>query len=177
MIHTFEKSLLVLGGARSGKSRFAQAQAEAQVEASPGRLVYIATAEALDAEMEERIARHRDDRGPCWQTVEAPLELAAAIAAESRPDRVLLVDCLTLWASNLMVAERDVFPAIAELTAAISEAPGKIILVSNEIGLGIVPENALARRFRDVAGEINQAAAACVDSAILMVAGLPITLK
>lgn len=165
--------LLVLGGARSGKSRYAQAQAEAL----PGQLVYIATAEALDAEMEDRIARHRDDRGPRWKTVEAPLDLAEAIAAQSGSDSVLLVDCLTLWASNLMLVERDVAAAISGLLAVMSDAPGKIILVSNEVGLGVVPDNALARRFRDVAGEINQAVAACVDSAVLVTAGLPIVLK
>lgn len=165
--------LLVLGGARSGKSRYAQAQAEAL----PGKLVYIATAEALDAEMEDRIARHRGDRGPRWNTVEAPLDLAEAIAAQSASDIVLLVDCLTLWASNLILAERDVSAAISGLIAAMADAPGKIILVSNEVGLGVVPDNALARRFRDIAGEINQAVAACVDSAVLMTAGLPIILK
>lgn len=172
MSNTFSH-LLVLGGTRSGKSRYAQAQAEAL----PGRLVYIATAEALDAEMEDRIARHRDDRGPRWNTVEAPLDLAEAIAAQSASDHVLLVDCLTLWASNLMLAERNVSTAISGLIAAMADAPGKIILVSNEVGLGVVPDNALARRFRDVAGEINQAVAACVDRAVLVAAGLPLILK
>jgi adenosylcobinamide kinase / adenosylcobinamide-phosphate guanylyltransferase len=165
--------LLVLGGTRSGKSRYAQAQAEAL----PGQLVYIATAEALDAEMEDRIARHRDDRGSRWKTVEAPLDLAEAIVAQSGPDSVVLVDCLTLWASNLMLAERDIPVAIFELLAAMAEVPGKIILVSNEVGLGVVPDNALARRFRDVAGEINQAMAACVDRTVLVTAGLPLILK
>lgn len=173
MIHDFKTSLLVLGGARSGKSRFAQVQAEAL----PGELVYIATAQALDAEMADRIARHRGERGPRWRTVEAPLELAAAIAAESRADAVVLVDCLTLWASNLMFAAKDITLAINDLTSAIAAAPGKIILVANEIGLGVVPDNALARRFRDVAGDINQAVAACVDAAVLVTAGLPLVLK
>lgn len=172
MIKTFSH-LLVLGGARSGKSRFAQVQAEAL----PGRLVYIATAEALDAEMEDRIARHRDDRGSRWDTVEAPLDLAEALTAQSRPDSVVLVDCLTLWASNLMLAERNVAAAISGLLFAIAGAPGRIILVSNEVGLGVVPDNALARRFRDIAGEINQAVAASVDSAVLVTAGLPIILR
>lgn len=173
MIHNFAQSLLVLGGARSGKSRFAQAQAEAL----PGQLVYIATAQAFDAEMADRIARHRAVRGPRWRTVDAPLALAGAILAESRPDSVVLVDCLTLWASNLLLGEEDVAAAIAGLTDAIANAPGKIILVTNEVGLGIVPDNALARRFRDIAGDINQAVAACVDSAIFVAAGLPMVLK
>lgn len=173
MIHNFDQSLIVLGGARSGKSRFAQTQAEAL----PGELVYIATAQAFDAEMEDRIARHRAVRGPRWRTVDAPLALAGAILAESRPDSVVLVDCLTLWASNLLLCEEDVAAAIAGLTAAIANAPGKIIFVTNEVGLGIVPDNALARRFRDIAGDINQAVAACVDSAIFVAAGLPMVLK
>ncbi|MFZ2994773.1 bifunctional adenosylcobinamide kinase/adenosylcobinamide-phosphate guanylyltransferase [Sphingobium sp.] len=173
MIHKFEKSLLVLGGARSGKSRFAQAQAESL----PGDLIYIATAQAFDSEMEDRIARHRAVRGPRWRTVDAPLALADAIMAHGSPDTVLLVDCLTLWASNLVLREQDVGAAIAGVTRAIAQAPGTIILVTNEVGLGIVPDNALARRFRDVAGDINQAVAAIIDSAVFVAAGLPIILK
>ncbi|WP_088183429.1 bifunctional adenosylcobinamide kinase/adenosylcobinamide-phosphate guanylyltransferase [Sphingobium sp. Z007] len=173
MIHPFDHSQLVLGGARSGKSRFAQTQAEAL----PGELVYIATAQAFDAEMGDRIARHRAVRGPRWRTVDAPLALAAAILAESRPGNVILVDCLTLWASNLLLGEQDAAAALSELTTAIAQAPGKVILVTNEVGLGIVPDNALARRFRDIAGDINQAMAACVDSAIFIAAGLPMVLK
>lgn len=168
-----EKSLLVLGGARSGKSRYAQAQAEA----SSDDLVYVATAQALDTEMADRIARHRADRGPRWRTVDAPLDLPGIIRADSRADTLLLVDCLTLWASNLMFAERPIEAAVAALRTAIAEAPGRLIFVSNEVGLGIVPDNALARRFRDVAGEINQGVAAAVDRAVLIVAGLPLLLK
>lgn len=173
MSHEFEKSLLVLGGARSGKSGFAQAQAESL----SGELIYVATAQALDAEMEDRIARHRDDRGSRWRTVEAPLNLAAAIACESRPNAVLLIDCLTLWASNLMFAECHIQREVEAVTSAIVASPGKIILVSNEVGLGIVPDNALARRFRDAAGEINQAVAQAVDKVIFVAAGLPLVLK
>jgi adenosylcobinamide kinase/adenosylcobinamide-phosphate guanylyltransferase len=173
MIHKFEKSLLVLGGARSGKSRFAQAQAEAL----SGDLIYLATAQAFDSEMEERIARHRATRGPRWRTIDAPIALAAAITDHSRPDAVILVDCLTLWASNLLLGEEDAATAITALTSAIAHAPGRIILVTNEVGLGIVPDNPLARRFRDMAGDINQAVAACVDSAIFVAAGLPMVLK
>jgi adenosylcobinamide kinase/adenosylcobinamide-phosphate guanylyltransferase len=166
-------TLLVLGGARSGKSRFAQARAEAE----EGALVYIATGQAFDTEMAERIERHRADRGPRWRTVEAPLALAGAIAAEARPGQVVLVDCLTLWASHLMLGEQDIEAETKHLAEAIWAARGPLILVSNEVGLGIVPENALARRFRDVAGRINQAVAEIVAEAVFVAAGLPLRLK
>ena len=166
-------TLLVLGGARSGKSRFAQARAEAE----EGALVYIATGQAFDTEMAERIERHRADRGPRWRTVEAPLALAGAIAAEARPGQVVLVDCLTLWASHLMLGEQDIEAETKRLAEAIRAARGPLILVSNEVGLGIVPENALARRFRDVAGRINQAVAEIVAEAVFDAAGLPLRLK
>lgn len=165
--------LLVLGGARSGKSRYAQGRAEALA----GELIYLASAQAFDDEMRERIALHRADRGPRWSTVEAPLELAEAITVYSTPETVVLVDCLTLWASNLMLAERDTVAATQGLAHAVLSARGPVILVANEVGLGIVPDNALARRFRDVAGRINQEMAGVVDSAIFIAAGLPIILK
>lgn len=168
----FGKSLLVLGGARSGKSRYAQAQAEAV----PGELVYIATAQAFDDEMTGKIARHRADRGTRWQTVEAPVDLPEAIAAADGA-AVILVDCLTLWASNLLLTEADADAATDALVAAIAASASPIILVSNEVGLGIVPANDLARRFRDVAGDINQRVGACVDTVRLMVAGFGLTLK
>lgn len=166
-------SLLILGGARSGKSRHAQSRAEAL----DGDLVYIATGQAFDAEMTDRIARHRADRGPRWTTIETPLDLAATILREGRPGRVLLVDCLTLWASNLMLAERDHRIETGNLVSAIASVRADLILVANEVGLGIVPGNALARRFRDVAGTINQAVAQIVDEACFVAAGLPIRLK
>ncbi|WP_019831532.1 bifunctional adenosylcobinamide kinase/adenosylcobinamide-phosphate guanylyltransferase [Sphingomonas sp. PR090111-T3T-6A] len=166
-------TLLVLGGARSGKSRFAQMRAEAE----DGALVYVATGQAFDTEMAERIDRHRADRGPRWRTVEAPLALAEAIAAEARPGQVVLVDCLTLWASNLMLGGHDIEAETERLAGAIRSARGPLILVSNEVGLGIVPENALARRFRDVAGRINQAVAGVVAEAVFVAAGLPLRLK
>lgn len=165
--------LLVLGGARSGKSRYAQMRAEAL----GGELGFVATAEPSDAEMAERIARHRADRGGRWSTVEAPVELAATIRRESDPDRVLLVDCLTLWTSNLLLAGRDIPAATAELVEAIAAATGPLILVSNEVGLGIVPDNELARRFRDEAGRVNQAIATCADEVMFVAAGLPLKLK
>ncbi|RJF90711.1 bifunctional adenosylcobinamide kinase/adenosylcobinamide-phosphate guanylyltransferase [Sphingomonas cavernae] len=167
------RTLLVLGGARSGKSRHAQARAEAL----DLKLVYIATCEAQDEEMADRIARHRADRGARWTTIEVPLQLAEAVRAHAASDTVLLVDCLTLWASNLMFAERDAEQETGRLVDALTAAAGPVILVSNEVGLGIVPDNALARRFRDVAGRINQRIAEVVDEAVFLAAGLPLKLK
>lgn len=164
---------LILGGARSGKSRHAQSLAES----FSGSLLYVATGEAYDDEMAARIARHRDDRGPRWQTLEAPLALAEAVRAQSAPDRLLLVDCLTLWCSNLMHVAADVPAATADLVAALAEASGPILLVANEVGLGIVPDHALARAFRDAAGHMNQAIAAAADHVTFIAAGLPISLK
>lgn len=165
--------LLVLGGARSGKSRYAQARAESLT----GDLVYVATAQALDTEMEDRIARHRADRGPRWSTLDVPLDLPATIQAQAAPGRVLLVDCLTLWTSNLMFAEYDLDAETEALATAVAEAAGPVILVANEVGLGIVPDNALARRFRDAAGRLNQAIAAAAEEVQFVAAGLPLRLK
>jgi adenosylcobinamide kinase/adenosylcobinamide-phosphate guanylyltransferase len=167
---------LVLGGARSGKSAFAQAAAEAEATRSGGRLAMIATAQAFDAEMAERIARHRQDRGPLWTTLEAPMDLTAALAGLGAGD-VVVVDCLTLWLSNLMLDERDLARAAADLVAAIRRFKGTLWLVSNEVGFGIVPDNALARRFRDEAGRLHQALAQAADSVVLVVAGLTLRLK
>lgn len=168
-----KSSLLVLGGARSGKSAYAQARAETL----NGRLIYIATAQAFDAEMVDRIARHQADRDTRWTTVEEPLDLPATIMANSRQDTVVLVDCLTLWASNLLLAEQDLAPAMHALTKSVRGCQGPLILVANEVGLGIVPDNALARQFRDYAGSINQAAAAAAGEVVMMFAGLPMTVK
>jgi adenosylcobinamide kinase/adenosylcobinamide-phosphate guanylyltransferase len=167
------KSLLVLGGARSGKSRHAQAI----VEARGGALVFIATAQAFDGEMTDRIARHRADRDARWRTVEAPLELPAAITAADRPGATLLVDCLTLWASNLLLAEADTDAAAEALVTTLARIEAPIVLVSNEVGFGIVPDNALARRFRDIAGLLNQRVAAAVAQVDFVIAGLPQRLK
>ncbi len=161
---------LILGGARSGKTRLALQRAEA----APGRPVMIATAEALDPEMAERIARHRAERGPAWRTVEAPLALAEALEALAT-DEVAVVDCLTLWLSNLMHAERD---PEAETVRLIAALPGRaVILVANEVGLGIVPQTPLGRRFRDAAGRMNQAVAAAAEQVLFVAAGLPLVLK
>ncbi len=168
--HTW-RTRLVLGGARSGKSRHAQALAEA----CSGPRAFIATAQAFDAEMVERIARHRADRDADWRTIEAPLALPEAIAMADTA--VILVDCLTLWASNLLLGDADADEATAALLAALVATSARVMLVSNEVGWGIVPDNALARRFRDVAGRINQRVAAAVDRVDLVVAGLAMRLK
>lgn len=166
-------SRLVLGGARSGKSTYAENQA-IQCGLS---LVYIATSQAFDAEMEDRIQLHREKRGATWRLAEEPLELAEAIKAHDHPSNVILVDCLTLWLSNLMHAERDVDQDVLRLTDMLPTLTAKILFVSNEVGLGIVPENALARRFRDLQGRLNQSIAAAVDRVDFIAAGLPLTLK
>ncbi|WP_324696808.1 bifunctional adenosylcobinamide kinase/adenosylcobinamide-phosphate guanylyltransferase [Novosphingobium aerophilum] len=166
-------STFVLGGARSGKSRHGQAL----VEGVPGRLVYIATGQALDDEMEARIARHREDRGPRWSTLEAPMELVEAIGKAAGEADAVLVDCLTLWLSNLMLAEAALQPRFDALCRAIADCPKPLVLVANEVGMGIVPETSLGRRFRDEAGRLNQQVAATVDHAVLVAAGLPLVLK
>lgn len=166
-------ALFVLGGARSGKSRYAQQR----VEALGGRLAYVATAQALDAEMVDRIARHRADRDGRWHTVEAPVDLAAAITEASRQYDAILVDCLTLWLSNLMCADAAIDSAFDELAEAIRSCPCPLTLIANEVGLGIVPDNALARKFRDEAGRLNQRIAAVADEVVFVAAGLPLRMK
>ncbi|WP_421931807.1 bifunctional adenosylcobinamide kinase/adenosylcobinamide-phosphate guanylyltransferase [Phenylobacterium sp.] len=167
---------LVLGGARSGKSAWSQARAETRVAEGGGRLVMIVTAQALDDEMADRIARHRAERGEAWKTVEALLDLPQALDELSSGD-VAVVDCLTLWLSNLMLAEAVLADAFAALEKAARGSRADILLVSNEVGQGVVPDNALARRFRDEAGRLHQRLAASADAAVLIVAGLPIWLK
>jgi adenosylcobinamide kinase/adenosylcobinamide-phosphate guanylyltransferase len=164
---------LVLGGARSGKSR----HAEKLVAASGLIPVYIATAAALDDEMGERIAHHRDRRGGEWVTIEEQFALPETIAREARQDRILLVDCLTLWLSNLTFADRDIPAEQARLVAVLADYPGPVILVSNEIGLGLVPETSLGRRFRDAQGRLNQAVAEVATRVVFVAAGLPLVLK
>lgn len=165
--------LLVLGGARSGKSRHAQQW----VERNAGRLAYIATAEARDDEMAERIARHQGERGPRWQTFEAPFDLAQTIEAARSTHAAILVDCLTLWVSNLLLAERDIESEVGRLAIALKNCDVPIALVANEVGLGIVPDNALARRFRDEAGRCNQQLADLANEVVFVLAGLTMRLK
>ena len=162
---------LVIGGARSGKS----AHAERQALDSGLRVIYLATAQAFDAEMAERIAHHRARRPAGWRSVEEPLALAAALAREAAPEACVLVDCLTLWLSNVLLAERQ--GEIGRLLAVLPTLPGRIVLVSNEVGWSIVPENALARRFRDEQGRLNQRVAALAGRVTLVAAGLPLVLK
>ena len=164
--------ILITGGARSGKST----RAEARVRAFAGQPVYIATAEALDGEMRERIAKHRAGRGSEWLEREAPLELAAALL-ETDGGGARLVDCLTLWLSNLMHAERDWEKETKLLVDALGRQKSPVVLVTNEVGLGIVPDNALARRFRDAAGILNQTVGHAADEVEFVVAGLPMRVK
>jgi adenosylcobinamide kinase/adenosylcobinamide-phosphate guanylyltransferase len=164
---------LVLGGARSGKSR----HAEALVEGQPGPCVYLATAEAGDQDMAERIRRHQARRGRRWQTLEEPIDLVDALRGAARSDGAVLVDCLTLWLSNLLGAERDVETETEGLVAALPGLAGPVVFVSNEVGLGIVPEGALARAFVDHAGRLHQAVATAAQSVLFMAAGLPLVLK
>ncbi len=165
---------LILGGARSGKSRYAEQRASA----SGDPVTYIATATALDAEMTQRIAHHRARRPASWELCEEPLALAAALERAALPGRCLIVDCLTLWLSNLLAAgearrERE----CAALLDLLPTLPGAVLLVSNEVGWGIVPDNAAARRFRDEAGRLHQQLATVCDHVTLVVAGLPLALK
>ena len=162
---------LVLGGARSGKSRYA----ESLIVKLPPPWVYIATAEAGDVEMAARISAHRARRGPDWRTIEASRDLAGALSAcDVAP---VLVDCLTLWLSNLMLANADIDAETARLEHALATAKAPVVLVANEVGSGIVPEHALGRRFRDLQGVLNQRIAAHADCVTFMVAGLPLTVK
>lgn len=166
--------MLVLGGARSGKTALAERLAVAL-----GRFpAYLATAEAWDEEMEERIARHRSDRESRFHTIEEPLELAEQLRASAPSHDVILVDCLTLWITNLIMAERNVADAVEELIEVLGEiTTSRIIFVSNEVGLGIVPDNAMARQFRDLAGAAHQKLAKVCETAVFVVAGLPMVLK
>jgi adenosylcobinamide kinase/adenosylcobinamide-phosphate guanylyltransferase len=167
------RSVLLLGGARSGKSAYAQTLAEA---AARDRL-YLATAEAGDQEMAERIARHQETRGAGWTTREEPLDLVEALAAEARPGRVVLVDCLTLWVTNLMFSGRNVEAEVARLAEAVGAIGGPAVLVSNEVGLSLVPEARLGRDFRDLQGRANAALARACDAVVFLAAGLPTLLK
>lgn len=165
-------SLLVLGGARSGKSRFA----EGAMTALPAPWVYLATGRAFDDEMRERIAQHQRDRGLAgWLTVEEPFDVATVLAQQEGTP--VLLDCLTLWLTNLLLDERDVEAATQALLASLRVRKAPTVLVGNEVGLGIVPESSLGRRFRDEAGRLHQRLAACVGKVVFVAAGLPLVLK
>jgi adenosylcobinamide kinase/adenosylcobinamide-phosphate guanylyltransferase len=164
---------LVLGGARSGKSDYAEGLAQSH----PGDRIYIATAEAGDEEMRVRIAHHRTRRGAGWQTIEEPLDLLQVLTRQSNAGRFILVDCVTLWVSNLLLKDLPVQEAVDQLCNMLPALEARIVFVSNEVGLGIVPDNALARRYRDEAGLANQKLAAACGEVVFMAAGLPLRLK
>ncbi len=163
---------LVLGGARSGKSAYAESLVEGM-----GSGLYLATAEAGDGEMAERIRLHQRRRGARWATVEEPLDLAGALGQYTAPGRPVLVDCLTLWLSNIMAAELDVPAETQALSQCLSRLPGPVVLVSNEVGLGIVPGTKLGRVFRDHAGRLNQTVARIAGRVVFVAAGLPLIMK
>ena len=171
------KVTFILGGCRSGKSRYALQLAEA----SPGtKKVYVATCIPQDQEMEQRVARHRKDRGSEWETLESPLELAQTLKEWSRNDHVLLVDCLTMWVSNLLMqnADPEQLRGHAQVLAGqLGSGAGQVILVSNEVGAGVVPDNALARTFRDAVGELNQIVASVAQTVFWTAAGIPMRIK
>lgn len=162
---------LVLGGARSGKSTYA----EALLAGRPA--LYLATGQAFDDEMAERIRLHAERRGPDWRTVEEPLDLAEALDRHLDPARPVLVDCLTLWISNLMHAGRDVAAETGRLAEVLAQPAGPVVLVSNEVGMGLVPDNRLARDFRDHQGRVNQRLAQICRRVVFVAAGLPLFLK
>ena len=163
---------IVVGGAASGKSAYA----EALVRGAGGSPVYLATAEARDAEMTAKIAAHRAARGPGWRLVEAPLEPGAALAA-ARPGEVLLLDCATLWLSNHLLADNDLADAEARLMTGLDACPAPVVIVTNEVGGGVVPDTALGRRFRAAQGGLNQRLAARAGLVVTVIAGLPLVLK
>jgi adenosylcobinamide kinase/adenosylcobinamide-phosphate guanylyltransferase len=169
------KLSLVLGGARSGKSRYAESLVSALPPVWQARRTYVATAEPGDAEMTERIAVHRARRGASWRTIEAPRDLAGSLQAAC--DAPVLVDCLTLWLSNLMLGGADIDAEMERLDHALAAAAAPVVMVANEVGYGIVPEHPLGRRFRDMQGVLNQRIAARADRVVLVVAGLPLALK
>ena len=171
------KTVFVLGGCRSGKSSYALKRAQ---EASAKNNIFIATCIPLDDEMKLRVDSHRQERGRQWQTVEAPVHLAEAIEKINAEAGIVLVDCLTLWINNLLMENPDsefVLEQVQGLTRAVKSAVCPVILVSNEVGTGIVPENKLSRLYRDLIGSTNQAVAECVDQVVWVVAGIPVTIK
>jgi adenosylcobinamide kinase/adenosylcobinamide-phosphate guanylyltransferase len=176
-MNNLKEIIFVIGGCRSGKSR----QALETAEGMPGeRKTFIATCIPRDKEMQQRVAQHQEERSRLWRTVEAPIHLPQIIVEQSRQADVVLVDCLTLWISNLMLEledDRKILACLPDLNRALKSARCSVMLVSNEIGTGIVPENQLARRFRDLVGSTNQAVAGQADRVVWMVAGIPVEIK
>lgn len=173
MITPLPAITLVLGGARSGKSHYAEEVLNRHI----GARTYLATAESRDAEMAARIRVHQERRDPDWRLVEEPLALSQTIVAETEQGAAVLIDCLTLWLTNVLLAEKNVSAEIDALEAALGQCGGPLVFVANEVGLGIVPENKLARDFRDHAGRLNQRMAAKADHVLFVAAGLPLILK
>ncbi|NDY72709.1 bifunctional adenosylcobinamide kinase/adenosylcobinamide-phosphate guanylyltransferase [Desulfobacter hydrogenophilus] len=169
--------ILVLGGCRSGKSRFAKQTAD---NMAMDKKIYLATCVPTDREMKTRVKRHQDDRGPDWATIEEPIRIHETIDRACTQAKVILVDCLTLWISNLLFQGKDeagIMSAVDLLEDALNRATCPVVLVSNEVGYGIVPENSLARQFRDMAGLVNQRVARAVDKVIVSMAGIPVQIK
>jgi len=162
----------VIGGAASGKSVLA----ERLVRETGKPKTYIATLQPFDDEMQAKVTRHQQDRGDDWRTVEAPLDPVSVIR-EADPDGIVLLDCVTLWLTNVMLAEQDVDAALGDLLETLSAAPCEVVVVSNEVGMGIVPDNALSRRFRNAQGQLNQRLAKQADTVVTVIAGLPLVLK
>jgi adenosylcobinamide kinase/adenosylcobinamide-phosphate guanylyltransferase len=167
------KIIFITGGARSGKSSFALESAAKH----EGKRAYVATAQALDSEMKERIERHRKERGSEWDTFEEPMDLAKALPPLGSVYDVIIIDCLTIWLSNLMLSEVEVGREVEGLITALREVNTNVFVVSNEVGMGIVPDNETARRFRDMAGSLNQKVADAADEAYLVVSGIPVRIK
>jgi adenosylcobinamide kinase / adenosylcobinamide-phosphate guanylyltransferase len=167
------RKVFILGGARSGKSAFALIEASAL----PGRKAYVATAQAFDDEMKVRIEKHRDERPEGWDTFEEPLDLPGLLLEIRDSHEVILIDCLTLWLSNLMLAEKNIHQETESFVSSLTTVCGSLFIVSNEVGFGIVPENEMARKFRDLAGTLNQRVAAVADQVYLVAAGIPIKIK
>jgi len=169
---------LVLGGARSGKSQYAEQLGHDWLTNNPsGERLYIATCQAFDDEMSNRINKHKEQRGNNWTTIEEPFQLADCLAREQDTSRFILIDCLTLWLTNHLLAENDIDQKISGLCDALQTAEGDIVLVANEVGLGIVPANKLSRQFRDHAGICNQRVAEVADRVVFIAAGLPLVMK
>ncbi len=171
------ETILVLGGCRSGKSSHALELAE---KVSGDNRLYIATCVPYDGEMQDRVDRHRKERDTTWTTIETPVEIAETILKNSRNAGVILIDCLTLWVTNLLMADKsedEIMSEVLQLESALEKANCPVIMVSNEVGAGIVPENSLARHFRDIAGFVNQKIAKCADTVYFTAAGIPLKIK
>lgn len=174
-IQSSATSFLILGGARSGKSRYAEALATAENK----EVIYIATANILDHEIQERVAHHQQNRPDSWETVEEPLHLADTLSKHASTEKVLLVDCLTMWITNLLSEKNEAYlqTEVEKLLKQVGNLTGTIIFVSNEVGMGIIPMGELTRKYVDEAGRLHQQLAQSVDNVTLMVAGLPLSIK